>query len=218
VEVPCGGAVHRVLLRRGRIVLVDHVVDAELAVAALGGSPPPCVDVLRSWRSREAWERALEPRGPGFHQLYRRPPLPRALTPALELGVARGWERRAARGDREAARLLDAAIRSRGEGAARAALASAMVAAGCDRARVERCEVVRTELPRPSVLGRIDEHDAALTIRVTADWYRTVGYGRRALTEDGTFVVRRDRSQVTVLTWQRRGPGSVVAVLEARPA
>lgn len=50
VPVACGGARHTVLWRRGSLVLVDHDAAADAVVVALGGDPPPCLEVLRSWR------------------------------------------------------------------------------------------------------------------------------------------------------------------------
>lgn len=50
VAVRCQGATHHVLWRRGSVVLEDHDVAADAVVVALGGAPPPCLEVLRSWR------------------------------------------------------------------------------------------------------------------------------------------------------------------------
>ena len=50
IPVACGGVEHTVRWRRGRLVLLDHDVAAERAVAALGGDPCACVGVLDIWR------------------------------------------------------------------------------------------------------------------------------------------------------------------------
>jgi hypothetical protein len=50
VGVRCQGAQHHVLWRRGAFVLEDHDAAADAIVVALGGDPPPCLEVLRSWR------------------------------------------------------------------------------------------------------------------------------------------------------------------------
>jgi hypothetical protein len=198
VAIPCGAGVHRVLFRRGNLVLVDHDVAAEATVAALGGTPPPCFDVFRSWRARDAWERALEPRGPGFHQLYRRPPLPAPLQLPLEAGIVRGWERRRARGDRHAGAMLTTAVHTKGEAALAAALRKVA------RGRVERCAV---EIgASPSATGRITSTSTTVTVRVTDDWWRTVGLPGAALDEHGRFVLAV-RPKKLVLDWQERSPG-----------
>lgn len=51
VEVACNGEAHVVRWRAGRLETVDHTdADAEAALGALGGRPPPCVDLLGRWR------------------------------------------------------------------------------------------------------------------------------------------------------------------------
>jgi len=51
VDVPvlCGGELHRVSLRRGRVVLGDHRLSGERALAALGGRPCACMALLAAW-------------------------------------------------------------------------------------------------------------------------------------------------------------------------
>jgi hypothetical protein len=197
VAVTCGPDVHRILFRRGKLVLVDHNVAAEATVAALGGTPPPCFDVFRSWRARDAWERALEPRGPGFHQLYRRPPLPPELQLPLEAGIVRGWERRRARGDRQAEAMLTTAVRNRGEAALASALRQVM------RTPVERCSVEIGATPHAT--GLMTTASTSVTVRVAADWWRTVGLPGLALDEHGRFVVALRPKRV--LEWHERSPG-----------
>ena len=50
VAVRCAGATHHVLWRRGALVLEDHDVAADAVLVGLGGTRPPCLEVLRSWR------------------------------------------------------------------------------------------------------------------------------------------------------------------------
>jgi hypothetical protein len=50
VHVPCQGTDHRILWRKGSLVLLDHDASAEAVVVALGGEPPACLEVRRSWR------------------------------------------------------------------------------------------------------------------------------------------------------------------------
>ncbi|MFN0091952.1 MAG: hypothetical protein ACKVWR_17055 [Acidimicrobiales bacterium] len=55
MELSCGGARHRVRWRRGRLHLEDHPDAAgEAALAALGATPPACLDLLALWRQATA--------------------------------------------------------------------------------------------------------------------------------------------------------------------
>ena len=199
VSVSCGGETHRVLLRRGKVVLVDHSIAAEAAAVALGASSPPCFDVYRSWRSREQWEIALQPRGPGFHQLYRRPPLPKPLLDPLERGIARGWERRAARGEGLAGYVLQRGIRAKADPALAAAFEHAV-------RRLGGGPVARLELAlgsSPWVQGTITPRESSLVVRVTPDWLRRVGLPRLA-THERAFVVAVEPRRL-VVDWQEAG-------------
>jgi hypothetical protein len=50
VAVQCQRSTHHVLWLRGSLVLEDHDAVADAVVVALGGEPPACLEVLRSWR------------------------------------------------------------------------------------------------------------------------------------------------------------------------
>ncbi|HUP86110.1 MAG TPA: hypothetical protein VM143_10630 [Acidimicrobiales bacterium] len=50
IALRCQGRRHHVLWKRGAIVLEDHDAGADAIVVALGGDPPPCLELLRSWR------------------------------------------------------------------------------------------------------------------------------------------------------------------------
>lgn len=50
VPVACQGAEHTITWRRGSLVLDDHDAVADEVLVALGGEPPPCLEVQRSWR------------------------------------------------------------------------------------------------------------------------------------------------------------------------
>ncbi|HUP86109.1 MAG TPA: hypothetical protein VM143_10625 [Acidimicrobiales bacterium] len=176
VEIDCAGARHRVLLRRGKVVLEDHSIAAEAAAVALGAPAPACFEVYRSWRLREQWEIALQPRGPGFHQLYRRPPLPRQLVDPLERGIVRGWERRAARGEGLAAYVLQRGVRAKAEPAMAAAFDAAVRALG--GGPTKRLELALGS--SPWVSGTITPTESSLLVRVTPDWLRRVGLPRLA--------------------------------------
>lgn len=210
VEVPCGGTTHRVLLRRGKVVLADHVIAAEAVATALGASSPPCFEVYRSWRLREQWEIALQPRGPGFHQLYRRPPLPAGLVPALERGIVRGWERRADRGDGIAGYALQRALRAKAEPALAEAFRAAVL-------RHDGGPTKRLELsigPTPWVSGKITTINSSLLVRVEPDWLRTVGLPRCSTSPSGGFVLAVEPERL-VLAWERRVGGGVGARIAA---
>lgn len=49
-ELDCGGQRHRVVWRRGKLVLEDHDLLAERSLVALGAEPPLCVELLDAWR------------------------------------------------------------------------------------------------------------------------------------------------------------------------
>jgi hypothetical protein len=212
VPVACGGEFHLVRFRRGSIVLADHSIAAEAAAVALGAPAPACFDVYRSWRAREQWEIALQPRGPGFHQLYRRPPLPKPLLEPLERGIARGWERRAARGEGLAGYVLQRAVRAKAEPALESSFATAV--RRLEGGRVERLELLMG--PSPEARGRIDPQGSWLVVRVTPDWLRTIGLAHRAITEREFVVTLSPVRQVVGWRPDDR-PGTWRAELVERP-
>jgi hypothetical protein len=193
------------------LVLADHVLGAEAAAVALGAPSTPCFDVYRSWRLREQWEIALAPRGPGFHQLYRRPPLPPVLALPLERGFARAWERRAARGDELTAYLLHQAIRIKAE----PALATAMSAAVRRFAggRLERLDLEIRSGP-PGVSGSITATKSDLVVEIAPEWLRTVGQPRLALDAQSRFVVATEPSPLAV-EWESAGDNAWTPTLAA---
>ena len=211
VDVDCGGATHRVLLRRGKLVLADHTMAAEAVAVALGATAPPCFDVVRSWRSREQWEIALQPRGPGFHQLYRRPPLPAALAPSLERGIVRGWERRAARGEAVAGYALQRALRAKAEPVLAAAFRHAVLER--DGGPTKRLEL--TIGTTPWVFGEITPANSSLLVRVEPDWLRRVGLPRLGAGESGHDFVLAVEPKRLVLDWHPKDVGFVARLVEA---
>ena len=213
VPVDCGGEQHLVRFRRGGLVLVHHSLTAEAAAVALGAPTNACFDVYRSWRAREQWEIALQPRGPGFHQLYRRPPLPKPLLEPLERGIARGWERRSTRGEGLASYVLQRAIRAKAEPALESAFSTAV--RRFDGGPVERLELLLGTAPEAR--GTIAPHGSWLVVRVTPDWLRNIGLVRRATTFDREFVAAV-APQRLVVGWREDGPpGTWRAELQARP-
>lgn len=68
--VDCGGARHTLRWERGTLTALDHPdVEGERALAALGGEPCVCVEVLDAWARYAADERVLvaASRGPADH-------------------------------------------------------------------------------------------------------------------------------------------------------
>jgi hypothetical protein len=49
-ELHCAEEPHRIVWRRGRLVLEDHDLLAERSLIAFGSEPPLCVEVLDAWR------------------------------------------------------------------------------------------------------------------------------------------------------------------------
>lgn len=216
VEVRCGDVTHRVLLRRGKLVLADHCLAAEAAAVALGAPSPPCFEVYRSWRARDLWEIALQPRGPGFHQLYRRPPLPAGLGNALERGVVRGWERRSARGEGLAGYALQRSLRAKAEPILLDAFKAAVRRFGGGPTR--RLEL--TVGAAPWVQGEITAETSSLLVRVEPSWLRTVGLPRLGAGERGGDFVLAVAPRPLVLGWEpaddlSAGFGAVRAVVRA---
>lgn len=52
-EVSCGGAKHRIEWRSGDLTLLDHDVEAEETLSALGSELPRCVAILQAWSGFE---------------------------------------------------------------------------------------------------------------------------------------------------------------------
>lgn len=50
-RVTCQGAEHVVVWRRGALALAHHDLAAEEALAAFGGEPPRCLEVVAAWRA-----------------------------------------------------------------------------------------------------------------------------------------------------------------------
>jgi hypothetical protein len=214
VEVRCGDVTHSVLLRRGKLVLADHTLAAEAAAVALGAPSPPCFEVYRSWRARELWEIALQPRGPGFHQLYRRPPLPAGLGNPLERGIVRGWERRAARGEGVAGYALQRALRAKAEPVLADAFKAAVRRFGGGPTRRLELTIGTT----PWVQGEITAENSSLLVRVEPSWLRTVGLPRLGGGDSGRDFVLAVAPRRLVLAWEpmdepARAGGAVRAVV-----
>lgn len=83
IEVDCGGARHTLRWRKGCVVVEDHDIAAERALAALGGEPCVCLELLAAWRHGVAL--------PGTLRWLRAPAVPSSsegLTFLAQLGAA----------------------------------------------------------------------------------------------------------------------------------
>ena len=63
--VDCQGARHRIIWRRGRLVLEDHNLAGERVLEALGGEPSVCLTILDAWRHAGRRHQGAPPRQPG---------------------------------------------------------------------------------------------------------------------------------------------------------
>lgn len=51
-EIECQGEAHHLLWRDGALSSLDHDLDAEMAIVALGGEEPECLKAVRGWEMR----------------------------------------------------------------------------------------------------------------------------------------------------------------------
>ncbi len=84
VDVDCSGGTHRVRWHRGALVLLDHDVASEVALTALGGDRPACLDVLDAWREACTGPRSVD-------RVDLALPLRRAATLARLVHTERRW-------------------------------------------------------------------------------------------------------------------------------
>lgn len=78
-EIACGGALHRVVWRWGRLVALDHDLSDERALVALGGEPCPCLEAFDAFSARLGAEDRTVRRGQ-----EQQPWGPKQLGPALD--------------------------------------------------------------------------------------------------------------------------------------
>ena len=119
-HVSCHGDDHVVVWRRGGLALAHHDLAAEEALAAFGGQPPRCLEVVQAWRGGlvepappPAVHFSAGPKGraPVAHVFQRagRPPLPEPLRRirllTLLLGRSLSWTQRGEVGARAYAPL-----------------------------------------------------------------------------------------------------------------
>lgn len=232
VEVPCEGDRHVILWRRGALVLVSHS-GADLAMAALGGRRPACLDVLRSWRRAHVEASVHDPLPhaaglvTGLSTLGRwltgasRDPVP-ALPPALrrlrELSMVRTWER-GARTLPEAERRVAQERIEVGATAARVReVVEPGVAAVARSMRLPRA-FVDVDVGEPAAHGRVLEAGVEVVVRVPPTWLEDVWLRGLAATADGSLVVTRpSRGEAIVAGWVDAPGGPVFALRRVRSA
>ena len=115
VSVTCGGEDHRVIWRRGKLVLEAHDLAAERGMLAFGGELCPCMRLLEMWVEQFRMPPEL------FVQLRKWLGPNADLAPAefdlqRRLGMILGWERswrRASYVDRQQERLLGTELKDK---------------------------------------------------------------------------------------------------------
>ena len=210
VLVDCGGVQHTVRWRRGRLVLLDHDVAAERAVAALGGDPCACVGVL------DVWRRACEAASGRAH----RRALPEDLRPTAALcrmvTAERRWADPALRVERRA--FADDLVRN-----FRASLAKSLAPSQPDSGYTRRIDLeVRAvaagaplQLEAESWPGRV-----RLRVELALAWLVQVDSVGLANVEDLVVLGVLDSDHqagllgVLTLRWQTPSPQLTVPVVE----
>jgi hypothetical protein len=204
--VACQGVEHLVVWRRGALALVHHDLAAEEALAAFGGEPPRCLEVVRAWRAGLVdaapppsvfFSSGAKGRAPVAHVVRRGagPALPEPLRRTRQLTIQLG-------------RSLSWTLRGEVGARAYAPLASLRVP-GRDLAVVGGLE--------GPALGTIrDQHLLTLPVR----WLTHV-WARQMEVADGCFVADAARSpgadgrlRLVVLQWD----GPTPALVERRLA
>ena len=229
--IDCTGERHRVVWRRGKLILVDHDLAAEDAMMALGGEMPACVKALRLWRNLHTWAMGTEI----FTQLQSRlgdDALlgPGELAAAHQLGLVLTWERAWRRGsyytDHE--RLLATVLRAKAQGPLREHLRHWMKLHGSRRISGTAIEVARSAASA-DVTGDMDSVGVRATVALPARWLVEV-WARGLPVVDGTFVLgveptsEATRLQVTAVAWEPHptrsghfGPVRMTATVDREP-
>ena len=146
--VPCQGAEHLIVWRRGSLALVHHDLAREQVLDALGGAPVPCFEVVRLWREAAVHERAPDHvyfsrrRVHLVHLFRRKPVLPPPLRRIRLLTMA----------PHDAARRAEPALRSTVP--ARVPMAVIVGAAASLSARGHRIQLVLPERWSANVWAR----------------------------------------------------------------
>ena len=222
VSVTCGGEDHRVIWRRGKLVLEAHDLAAERGMLAFGGELCPCMRVLEMWVEQFRMPPEL------FVQLRKWLGPNADLAPAefdlqRRLGMILGWERswrRASYVDRQQERLLGTELKDKALPLLRQYLnewkpkTGARVISGCQVA------VVPTAAPA-TVEGTMDGVAMKAAARLHGRWLVDV-WPRGIATVDDAFVIgvldvaSIDDVQVQAARWEPTTAGRWATV--ERPA
>ena len=221
--VECGGEDHRITWRRGKLVLEDHDLSAELAMVAFGGQPCACLRALQLWRNLHSWSMS----GQLFQQMTARLGSQTILAPGRlaavhELGLMltweRTWKRSAFFSDHE--RLLKEQLQKRALEPLRAHLTFWKDRLGSRRISSAEVEVQRAG--RPAVLnGSMDTVGVRARAVLGTAWALRV-WARGAAVVDGAFVLEivddvadPDEPVVRAVRWEEQGAGVSAPVAAA---
>jgi len=214
--VECGGERHRVTWRRGKVVLEDHDLRAETAMLAFGGSPFPCLGVLRRWRDMHTWAMSTELFKTMTARLGPEVVLPGDLKQVHELGLMLTWERTWRRSSflTDYERLLLEQLRSRALPPLREHLALWRKRSGARLLSSVEVEVLRPGRT-PSLLGTMDSVRVRATASIGVSWVLRVWARGLALVDDAFVldVTDEDASngavmQVVAVRWEESGGGA----------
>ncbi len=191
--IACGAGRHRVAISGAEFALLDHDVESELAMVALGGRLPECLLYLAVWESALADPLFLRSWGDDVDDEARRgareewegnyweswPAEPHAgrtlFGPALQRRLALAAAARAARTGRADLDTVAALGRATANRARRAFVAS--LAEVDAHPRPDALIPVRIDLVAPgsagAISGRLARHDSIVRISLPADWLLT---------------------------------------------
>ena len=211
-ELECSGRTHRLVWRRGRLALVDHDIDAEIALEGLGGEPTACLGVLRAWREACESGRPLQTFDLGTKRSARSVGPAAALPEALHdvvvaAAMVRAQRRYQARRGEGALKVPPSLQRRMTERVSRGLLASLepMRRTG-DKSKVEFGLKVVPVGESPSVEGAADSKQVRVVLSLPPTWLVEVERPGCAVIE-GSFVLRRRGEQAAVLTWESAPSG-----------
>jgi hypothetical protein len=220
VGVTCGGEPHRVVWRRGKVVLEDHDLAAERGMLAFGGELCPCMRVLEMWVEQfrmppdlflqlRTWLGPNADLAPVEFELHRR------------LGMIMSWDRawRATFHFRvKQAKMLEAELKDKALGPLREHLntwkprTGARVVSGCQVALVPSTEPAQLD-------GTMDRVAMKAVARLHGRWVVDV-WARGIATVDDAFVVGLldvasvDDLQVLAARWEPASAGRWATVAE----
>lgn len=186
----CGGAQHRILWRRGKLVLEDHDLGAEQAMLGFGGEMPVCLRTLVLWRNLHSWAMSAELLDQMQHRLGTEALFgPGDLARVHQLGLVLTWERSWRRRSylTSHGRLLQGVLRDRALAPFREHLRHWTQRRGSRRVSSATIEVARSGVPGV-VTGDMDSVGVRATATLGARWLVTV-WARDLAVVDGAFVL-----------------------------